>query len=205
MYQHKFERLSFCPLTIHTLLHIADSIKAIGPVWCYWAFPMECYCGTLQQSIHSRRFPFASLDHFIIETVQLNQISTLYAVANVLALRAPSGSGSGYIFSDAQCMFIAPEHERCMLTCFSKDLSCVLLPLKSQARPANHLIASIAGALATRFHTDVATVKRHLRNLEIEEWGKVCRVDSDAGDTMIASSLVVPHNDTRDATYVRVR
>jgi hypothetical protein len=142
---------------------------------------MERYCGTLQRSIHSRRFPFASLDRFVVETTQLNQISTLYDVANVLALRAPSGSGH------------------------STDPSCVLLPLKSHARPANHLIASIAGALATRFDTDVATVKRHLRNLEIEEWGKVRRVDSDAGDTMIASSLVALRDDTRDATYIRVR
>ena len=109
------------------------------------------------------------------------------------------------MFSDAQCIFIALEHERCTLTHFSKDPSCVLLPPKSQARPANHLIACIAGALATRFDTDVATVKRHLRSLEIEEWGKVRRVDSDAGDTMIASSLVVPRDDTRDATYIRVR
>jgi hypothetical protein len=164
---------------------------------------MERYCGTLQRSIRSRRFPFASLDRFVVETAQLNQISTLYDVADVLALRAPSGSG--HMFSDAQCMFVTPEHERSTLTYLSKDPSCVLLPPRSHARPANHLIASIAGALATRFDTDVATVKRHLRNLEIEEWGKVRRVDSDAGDTMIASSLVAPRDDTRDATYVRVR
>jgi hypothetical protein len=87
----------------------------------------------------------------------------------------------------------------------SKDPSCVLLPPKSRARPAEHFITSIAGALATRFDTDVATVKLYLRNVEIEEWGKVRRVDSDAGDTMHASTVVVTRDDSRDATYVRVR
>jgi hypothetical protein len=98
------DRLSSCPLTIHALLHIADSIKAVGPVWCYWAFPMERYCGTLQRSIHSRRFPFASLDRFITETAQLRQIVILYDVADVLALRAPPSCGN--VLAVPNCMFI---------------------------------------------------------------------------------------------------
>jgi hypothetical protein len=66
---------------------------------------MERYCGTLQRSIRSRRFPFASLDRFVAETAQLTQITMLYDVADALALRAlttPCG-----VFSDPQCMLIA--------------------------------------------------------------------------------------------------
>ncbi|KAJ7177283.1 hypothetical protein C8R43DRAFT_872399 [Mycena crocata] len=37
----------------------------------------------------------------------------------------------------------------------------------------------------------------------VEEWGKVRRVDSEAGDTMRSCSLGVTAEDTRDATYVR--
>ena len=50
-------------------------------------------------------------------------------------------------------------------------------------------------------------VKEHLQNADIEEWGKVCRVDSDAGDMMSALSLYGHWygEDTRDATYVWVR
>ena len=40
-YQHKPEHVSCCPLTIHVLLHIAPTIRVMGPVWAYWAFPME--------------------------------------------------------------------------------------------------------------------------------------------------------------------
>jgi hypothetical protein len=165
---------------------------------------MERYCGTLQRSIQSRRFPFASLDRFVTETAQLSQIANLYDIADVLALRARSSDSR--VFSDPQCMFrlfIQSRIENSRL--FSKDPSCVLMPPKSQAKPVENLIAAIAGALATRFDTNVAVVKRSLQNVEIEQWAKVRRVDSDAGDIMHASSMVASRDDTRDATYVRVR
>ena len=89
-YQYKPKRLAACPLTVHALLHIADSISTIGPVWTYWAYPMERYCGFLQRAIQSRRFPNASLSRFIVEKAQLDQIANLYDIADVLALRTRS-------------------------------------------------------------------------------------------------------------------
>lgn len=86
-----------------------------------------------------------------------------------------------------------------------KDPSCVLLPPKYPNRPANGLHTGVAAALATRFDADIRLIKEHLKNADIDEWGKVRRVDSDAGDTMIASSLASNCDDSRDATYVRVR
>jgi hypothetical protein len=65
-------------------------------------------------------------------------------------------------------------------------------------------MAGIAGALATRFDVNIGLVRKHLGNANVEEWGKVRRIDSDAGDTMHASSMVAARDDTRDATYVRV-
>jgi hypothetical protein len=63
---------------------------------------------------------------------------------------------------------------------------------------------AIASALATRFDSGIRLVRQHLANAEIEEWGKVRRIDSDAGDTMRSSSLGISRDDARDATYVRV-
>ncbi|KAJ3804937.1 hypothetical protein F5876DRAFT_27882, partial [Lentinula aff. lateritia] len=60
------------------LLHIAASIKATGPVWCYWAFPMEWYCGTIQPAICSKRFPFAALSRYVLEDARLTQIKVFY-------------------------------------------------------------------------------------------------------------------------------
>lgn len=84
-YQYDPERLPACPLTIHALLHIAQSIRDMGPVWCYWAFVMERYCGTLTPDIKSRRFPFASLDRNVVERAQLTQIGLTYNITNELS------------------------------------------------------------------------------------------------------------------------
>ena len=38
-------------LTVHTLLHIADTIETIGLVWVWQSFLIECQCGRFQQKI----------------------------------------------------------------------------------------------------------------------------------------------------------
>ncbi len=85
-YQRDPTRVNVCPVTVHALLHIAGSIKAMGPVWCYWAFPMERYCGTLSPAIRSRRNPWRSMDRFVLETAQLTQIKVVYDMHVGLAL-----------------------------------------------------------------------------------------------------------------------
>ncbi|KIK15584.1 hypothetical protein PISMIDRAFT_31021 [Pisolithus microcarpus 441] len=52
-YQHDPCRINTCPVTIHALLHVADSIEATGPVWTSWSFPIEHFCGQLQPVIRS--------------------------------------------------------------------------------------------------------------------------------------------------------
>ena len=85
-YKHDPTRLSACPLTIHALLHIAWGIRVAGPVWTYWAFPMERHCNTLLQSIRSRRHPYASISSFVTATAQLDQIRLLYDLHETLRL-----------------------------------------------------------------------------------------------------------------------
>ena len=67
-----------CPLTIHALLHIADSIEMVGPVWTYWAFAMERYCGSLQPAIRSRRYPYASLNRYLVDQAHLVHLKLIY-------------------------------------------------------------------------------------------------------------------------------
>lgn len=68
-------------------MHISDSVRMMGPVWCYWAFPMECFCGSLLPAIKSRRFPYASIDRQVTELSQLYQIKILYGLRKNLDLR----------------------------------------------------------------------------------------------------------------------
>ncbi|EIN05118.1 hypothetical protein PUNSTDRAFT_29474, partial [Punctularia strigosozonata HHB-11173 SS5] len=60
------------------LLHIAASIRATGPVWASWAFPMERYCGSLQPAITSRRFPYASINRHVLNDARLSHIMLTY-------------------------------------------------------------------------------------------------------------------------------
>lgn len=85
-YQHNPARLSACPLTIHALLHIADSILETGPVWTAWAFPMERYCGALQPAIRSRRFPYSSLNRYVLDRARLTHIKVIYGLHKTLSL-----------------------------------------------------------------------------------------------------------------------
>lgn len=63
---------------------------------------------------------------------------------------------------------------------------------------------SITAALSTRFGLQVSTIRNHLQQARVEEWGKVRRIDSDAGDLVHSSGLMKPTVDHRDATFVRV-
>ena len=87
-YQHLPSRLAACLLTIHALLHVADGIDACGPVWAYWAFPMEHYCALLQRAVlNSRWHPYMTLDNFIAEDAMLSQIMTRYELHSKLSLQ----------------------------------------------------------------------------------------------------------------------
>ncbi|KAN0139719.1 hypothetical protein V8E53_002381 [Lactarius tabidus] len=57
-------------------------------------------------------------------------------------------------------------------------------------------------ALSTRFRLHVSTIQKHLQQARIKEWGKVQRVDSDAGDTIHSSGLMTLAEDCQDAMFV---
>ncbi|KAH9850528.1 hypothetical protein C2E23DRAFT_735077 [Lenzites betulinus] len=182
-YQYDPQRLSACPLTIHALLHIADGIEKTGPVWTTWAFPMERYCGKLQPAIRSRRFPYASLNRYVVDQARLTQIKLMYGskVRDELALtRARSENGMQI-----------PGYDTCML-----------LPACRLRSPDRGTLDKILGALCTRFDTVTPTILRCALPKEIEEWGAV-RIVND-GDTMRAAKMErASAEDTRDTTYVR--
>ena len=76
---------------MHALLHIADGIKACGPVWAYWAFPMERYCAQLQRAVFSsRRHPYATLDKYIFENAMLTHLKLRYNLFSELSLMPQS-------------------------------------------------------------------------------------------------------------------
>jgi hypothetical protein len=61
----------------------------MGPVWAYWAFPMERYCGDIGRNIKSRRFPYASINKYITSQAQLTHVTLLYGLHDQLSLCPP--------------------------------------------------------------------------------------------------------------------
>ncbi|KAJ3525650.1 hypothetical protein NMY22_g10485 [Coprinellus aureogranulatus] len=194
-YQYKDERISACPLTIHALLHIADGIEFMGPVWVYWAFGMERYCGKLARMIKSRRFPFANLDNQVLTQSQLQCIASHHNIHQEIALRPPPESDAGTII-------VGPEYPDCRLLTPARafDLSA----------PANSALKKlIAASLVTRFCTlqgDIvlsrANALKLLDKTEAIVYGRLKKTDG--GDIMFASKVAISNmEDRRDATFVR--
>ena len=74
---------------IHALLHIADGIDAAGPVWCYWSFAMERFCGAITRGNKNRANPYASLDRWVRDIAQLQTIKIKFGLLETLSLRQP--------------------------------------------------------------------------------------------------------------------
>ena len=101
-YQCKPERISTCPVTVHSLLHIADGIEAAGPVWTYWSFVMERYCGFLKRDgVRNRRKPYASLNNRVLHVAQLNITKIKYRLVDTLP-PAQSTNRCGEVFPERE-------------------------------------------------------------------------------------------------------
>lgn len=48
---------------------------------------MERYCGALQPAIRSRRFPYSSLNRFVLDNARLTHIKVIYDLHEALSLR----------------------------------------------------------------------------------------------------------------------
>ncbi|KDQ53412.1 hypothetical protein JAAARDRAFT_137326 [Jaapia argillacea MUCL 33604] len=181
-YQSHPSRLPACPVTIHTLLHIADSIEASGPVWVSWAFPMERYCGYLQPAIKSRCFPYACIDQHVLNLARLAHIKLVYNLKQELSLKPP-------------CTADLRRGE------FSNPLypSSVLMPPRRVMPIESGLFSMIVRALVTVYNTTPSKIRPHLDTTKVEQWGKVRRLFG--GDVMNASSLVAIGGDRRDVSY----
>ena len=94
-YQGNPKRLPVCTLPIHTLLHLADCIEGWGPVWCYWSYPMERFCGHLKHGgAASKRFPYQSLDRYLFDWATLWHLGAIYDLRDSLKLKRVRGGSN---------------------------------------------------------------------------------------------------------------
>ncbi|KAF9472876.1 hypothetical protein BDN70DRAFT_818022 [Pholiota conissans] len=183
-YQYDPDRVSTCPLTVHALLHIADGIEAMGPVWTYWAFPMERFCGLISRHINSHRFPFANIDSYVTAIAQLDQIKLRYNAYDQLSLVPEDAENSREFFFEGY------------------DHSTLLYPRIKKPNICAGLHKQIIAALATRYDKHISAVRPHFFSECVEFWGRIRR--QGASDTMRAAQMTKSvAEDGRDASFVR--
>lgn len=186
-YNHRPERLRACTLPIHSLLHIADDIEAMGPVWCYWAFPMERFCGALGRANINPRFPFVSLDRRVLEVAQVSQIKFIYNLFDTLNLddakdRTASGTRyPGYPHS----VFVRPKRV------FVLDPS---------------LTKQVTAYIGDLLDINPKAVEQRIKGREFVRWGKMQQTLESEGADMVSGFAMMPDTETprRDATFVKV-
>lgn len=85
-YCYDLSRVSACTLPIHSMLHIPVNVSTMGPLWCYWNFPTERFCGTIVRAVSSRKYPYTSMASRLRDVAQLNQIKLVYGLTRELDL-----------------------------------------------------------------------------------------------------------------------
>ncbi|KAG9126384.1 hypothetical protein FRC07_003631 [Ceratobasidium sp. 392] len=185
-YRKTRSRIRACTLPLHALLHIADDIEKMGPIWCYWAFPMERYCGSLARANISRRFPYASLNRCVLQIAQLAQLKLIYGLRehlNIDRRRITIVSGTKYD-GHPDLVFAHPFRE---------------IPLSSSTQQ------KVAGYLGAYFGIDPAPVREVINGRKFVQWGRMQQVDCNGGGDLIRGHALSPSSDraSRDASFVK--
>jgi hypothetical protein len=159
----------------------------MGPVWCYWAFPMEQYCGALGRANLKPRFPFVSLNRRVLEVAQLAQIKSIYHLFETLDLghhKQATATGSHYP-AYPHTIFVRPHRVITINT-----------PLAKQ----------IGTYLGNLYNVDPKVVERCIMGQKFDAWGKMQQTIKGEGLDIISGHAFLPDTETprRDATYVKV-
>lgn len=76
----------------------------MGPVWTYWAWPMERRCKGLLPAVRSARHPYVTIDVYVTAIAQLNQIRMKYNVTEELNLNPDKpGEENVQSFTHPEC------------------------------------------------------------------------------------------------------
>ena len=178
----------------------------MGPVWAYWAFPMERYCGDIGRHIKSRRFPYASINKYITSQAQLTHVTLLYGLHDQLSLRPPRSDAK-----DLQLPLCEPflmYIDNWPVTDFSNYLDPLYVLNSPMAKRlvktlSKSLWTTLTATLATRFETPVSVIRKLIPSrTSFDQYGRARQLDG--GDTIHARELIPLQTDSRDMSFVRV-
>ena len=197
-YQYKADCLPCTTPTIHALLHIADTIEVLGPVWAWWSFPIERECGFQQRSIMSRRFPYVNLDRSLVRQAQLDQITLLYDLSEELGLVPDNTEIEEYL---PECKPLFSDRTTVTQT-QNTDEGYVLLSPHEPRELDVGTRSKILASLAIQFSTTTDVIDHYLPK-KLQEWGKL-HISGDDEIVRTSDHTEFDPDASRDATFVRV-
>jgi hypothetical protein len=208
-YMNNLDRLSACTLTIHALLHIADAIEAMGPVWAAWAFPTERGCGRIQRSVKGKRFLYSSIDKYVLQESQLAIVKLKYAFMMAeLALKSKSKE-KGQEVGNCTCTLPPSPSFMPHLHRHLVDIQFRRLLFSPQAfkEPLEASIRSLLiRTLAVRFKSTSAAMRDLLAQVDLSDYTDWAALRiMDGGDRIRSSSRAPLTQDGRNASWVQVR
>ena len=174
----------------------------MGPVWAYWAFPMERYCGEIGRHIKSRRFPYAAINKYINSQAQLTQVTLLYGLYNQLSLRPPRSHDKDLQLPLCEPFLIYINNP---VTNFSNldPLYVLDSPKPLVESLSKSLWTTLTATLATRFETNVSVIRKLIPpQFPFVQYGRARQLDG--GDIIHARELIPLRTDSRDMSFVRV-
>ncbi|KIO24452.1 hypothetical protein M407DRAFT_47490, partial [Tulasnella calospora MUT 4182] len=187
-YQYNGIRLPACLITIHAWIHLPDMIKQSGPLWGYWTWVMERYCGLLTRAISSRKHPYSSLNRRILDIQALHSIRHMYDLQDRLPVyTAMYASDPPPTYHDpVNYPELTLLHPRRTISFAQEGVS--------------DLRRRIAVHLATRYNVTINIATQAVPT-SIDQWGRALIKDADR----ISSHLgyVRREDNQRDASFIQ--
>ena len=172
----------------------------MGPVWAYWAFPMEWYCSDILHHIRSWRFPYASINKYVTSHAQLTQISLLYNLDKDLQL-APRLSHDQDVHLPL-CEFFARQPAD-SLPPTPDPLYVLTPPMRSAEHITDSLWKLLTATLSTCFEKPVKRICQLIPKTTLfDHYGWACQLEG--GNTMHGCELIQLQSDSWDMSFVQV-
>lgn len=162
-YQGHNSRLQCCTSQVHGLLHLTQSINALGPSFVFWQFGLERFVGTLEALASSKSQMNVSMYNGLELREHLRYIITLYRLPKTTRSKRPasgdniateSGIDLGYFAGKStQRQMSAPIHRMLVDYYNNLDPHAVLTrdDVPVQYHHFNRLIRKVAVGSATEF------------------------------------------------------
>jgi len=168
---------------------------------------MERFCGHLKHcGVSSKHHPYSSLDWYLTDWATPWHIGNVYDIQDELKLRKSHKQhyrleGCRYHHRSSTIQVLTSKiNETCELVAPSKLSQSLYVQDGTKFHPA---VVIALKDWFSRLQLSPSVMQVCFDSVTIQEWGKVKRIDSEAGDLMCASAHS-SGGDSRNSSYIRV-